>query len=80
MSASPEINDMKTRITTLRKIANRIGLTVYKQGSQWILSHRETEPLHYSVKTERDALLTGLQRGIERDLLTIEESMLIQNA
>jgi phosphopantetheine adenylyltransferase len=71
---------MKTRITTLRKIANRLGFTVYEQGQQWILSHRETEPLHYTVKTERQALLVGFQRAESRDLLSIEESMNIQNA
>jgi len=71
---------MKTSITTLREIANRLGFIVFQQGNQWVLSHRETENLHYSIKTERAALLVGLQRAEQRDALTIEESMLIQNA
>lgn len=71
---------MKTNIRTLRKIANRLGFSVYTQGSQWILSDREAEPLHYSVTTERASLLVGLSRASDRDMLTEEESLQVTNA
>ncbi|MFT3992410.1 MAG: hypothetical protein QM680_13480 [Luteolibacter sp.] len=71
---------MKTRITTLRRIANRLGFSVYPQSGGWVLSARKTENLHYSVTTERAALLVGLQRAAEGDLLTADESDAVANA
>ena len=32
------------------------GATLDLRGSQWFLCDHETEPLGYSIKTERDAL------------------------
>jgi hypothetical protein len=71
---------MKTRITTLRKIANRIGFCVYTQGHQWILSSTEEEPLHYSIVSEREALMVGLRRADERGLLRLTEQQSVRNA
>lgn len=71
---------MKTNIRTLRKIANRLGFSVYTQGGQWLLSDRETEPLHYSITSERAALLVGLSRAADRDMLTQEENLQVANA
>lgn len=71
---------MKTNIRTLRKIANRLGFSVYAQGGQWILSDRETEQLHYSVTTERAAILVGLSRAAARDMLTKEENLQVAKA
>lgn len=71
---------MKTRITVLRRIATRLDFSVYSQGSGWVLSSRETETLHYSIRTERDALLVGLNRADERGMLTTEESDAVRAA
>jgi hypothetical protein len=71
---------MKTRITTLRKLANRIGFSVYQQDSQWILSSTEDEPLHYSIASEREALMVGLRRADERGLLRLTEQQSVRNA
>ena len=71
---------MKTRITTLRKIANRIGFSVYPQGGQWILSSAEGELLHYSVTSEREALMVGLRRANNRGLLNFDEQKSMRNA
>ena len=71
---------MKTNIRTLRKIARRLGFSVYQQGQQWILSHREETPLHYSVTTERAALLVGLGNADGYGSLTAEESKQVANA
>jgi len=70
----------RPRVTNLRKIADRLGFTVYSQGGNWILSDRETEALHHSVTTERDALLVGLSRALDRDILTPEEAATVQEA
>jgi hypothetical protein len=71
---------MKTRLTTLRRIATRLDFEVYPQGANWVLSSRETEQLHYSVRTMRDALLVGLNRANDRGMLTEEESAAVRAA
>lgn len=71
---------MKTRISTLRKIADRIGFSVYQQDRQWILSSAEEEPLHYSIRSERQALMVGLRRADDRGMLRHSEQQSVRNA
>jgi hypothetical protein len=53
-------------IRTLRQEVEGLGATLYWRGSQWFLCGRETEPLGYSIKTEREALQFVLDRARER--------------
>jgi hypothetical protein len=52
---------------TLRRQVEDTGATIHLQGSQWILCGRKTEPLGYSIKTERDALEFALDRARDRE-------------
>ena len=55
-------------IRTLRRAVEALGVTLRRQGSQWILDGREIEPLGHSIQTERDALEFVLDRNTtERD-------------
>ncbi|HEY5706454.1 MAG TPA: hypothetical protein VIS96_12855 [Terrimicrobiaceae bacterium] len=61
-------------IRTLRRQVADLGATLYWQGSQWILSGRETEPLGHSIKTERDALEFVLDRARGRLMESVKKS------
>lgn len=67
----------RPRVATFRRIAERLQFSVYRQGNQWILSGLEDEPLHYSIKNERAALLVGIRRAEARGMLTTEETALV---
>jgi hypothetical protein len=54
----------------MRRQVEGLGVTLYWQGSQWILCDRETEPLGHSIKTERDALEFVLDRARDRERLS----------
>ena len=64
MRKSPSLD-----IRTLRRQVEGTGATIHLQGSQWILCGRKTEPLGYSIKTERDALEFALDRAKDRERL-----------
>lgn len=53
-------------IRALRQEVEGLGATLYLRGSQWFLCDHETEPLGYSIKTERDALQFVLDRARSR--------------
>ena len=57
-------------IRALRQQVEGLGVTLYRQGGQWILCGLEEEPLGYSIKTERDVLEFVLDRA--RGRLMIE--------
>ena len=57
-------------IRTLRRAVEALGVTLRRQGSQWILDGREIEPLGHSIQTERDALEFVLDRNRDRERLS----------
>ena len=62
-------------VRQMRRMASEIGMSVYWQGGNWIVSSPSGMqiPLHYSITTERIALADGLGRaGLVRMVTTYD--------
>lgn len=77
---------LKTPISKLRKIVKSRNGEVIRHFNGWtvIVPHenglRELTPLHYDIKTERDALLHVIRDLYDSNLLSDEECETYKNA
>lgn len=65
---------MKTDIRNLRKQLDIYGITVYREGGNWILSQyieidriSRLSTMHWSIKTEREAIEIALNWAMENE-------------
>lgn len=67
----------KPNISTLRKIASRLGFSAFYNGRNWTLTNDVTAILPHTVFCERDALIIGLKNAKTAGLLNVEEEYLV---